>query len=192
MKTVYSIILTLCFSLVCKAQKDWKKVSDSIAMINRAKADLVLKQFDTIHAPKLLYSIEDRYFYVIIKDTPCYKEYYAALDSLGNLRNVHRVKSEIQTRKQKKQQKQYRELIQKAEPIFDLSKYRQDLITLIPDAKVLSGRPSYFVIKDTNKKRYGEYSLPSLTAPLPINTSLWVYLVRRLSDEIAIDSKTAQ
>ncbi len=72
MKTVYSIVLMLCLSLVCKAQKDWKKVSDSIAVINRAKADIVLEQFDTIQTPKLLYSIEDRYYYLIIKDTILY------------------------------------------------------------------------------------------------------------------------
>ncbi|MDR0195385.1 MAG: hypothetical protein LBI73_09700 [Myroides sp.] len=191
MKTAYSIILILCFSFVCKAQNERKTVSDTMAMVSRNKADAVLKHFDTIKAPKILYSLEDKYYYLIIKDTPCYKEYYVALDSLSRISKILSIKVEEKNRKQRKQQEQYRKLLSKAEPIFDLSKYHTHLITQIPDAKMEAGRPSYFVVKDIDGKRYGEYSLSSLTVPFPINTNLWAYLVKKLSDEIALDIKTS-
>jgi len=116
-------------------------------MISRAKADMVLQHFDTVQAPKLLYSMEDRYFYLIIKDSPCHKEYYVALDSLGDIRKINLVKAETKTRKQLKQQEQYRKLLSEAEPVFDLSRYHTNFITRMPDAKYIRGVPSYFVVK---------------------------------------------
>jgi hypothetical protein len=189
MKIIYSINLILCFSLVCQAQNNWQKKSDSLAMISRTKADAVLQYFDTIQAPKLLYSMEDRYFYLIIKGAPCYKEYYVALDSLGNIERMHLIKTEAKTKKQRKQQEQYRKLLSEAEPVFDLSRYHTDFITRMPDAKYIRGVPSYFVVKDVDGKRYGEYCLSSLTLPLPIDAKLAGYLIRRLSDEAARDNK---
>lgn len=189
MKTAFSIILILCFSHICKAQEDWKKTTDSTAIVSRTKADEVLKHFDTIPAPMILYSLEDKYYYLIIKDTSCYKEYYVALDSLGGVDKMRFVKAETKIMKQRRQEEQYRNLLLEAEPIFDLSKYHTDFITNVPDAKMMSGKPSYFVVKDIDGKRYGEYRLSAATAPLPINVNLWAYLIRRLSDEVAKDNK---
>lgn len=189
MKTANSIILMLCFSLICKAQNDREKEApDSMAVVSRAKADEVLKHFDTIPAPMILYSLEDKYYYLIIKDTPCYKEYYVALDSLSGVDKMRFVKAETKTRKQRRKEEQYRDLLLEAEPIFDLSKYHTDFITNVPDAKMVSGKRSYFVVKDIDGKRYGEYRLSAATAPLPINVNLWAYLIRRLSDEVFKDN----
>lgn len=161
-------------------------------MVSRTKADEVLKHFDTIQAPKILYSFEDIYYYLIIKDTPYYREFFISFDSIGVISKVRPVIVQVKTWKQRKQQKQYRELLLKAEPIFDISKYHTGLITKIPDAKIVEGKPSYFVMVDVDNKRYGEYSLSAISMPLPINTSLWVYLVRRLSDEIAMELNAPQ
>ena len=187
MKTAYFIILIQCFSLVCKAQEDKENIVDSLALVSRAKADVVLKNFDTIQAPKILYSLDDKFYYMIIKDTPCDKEYYVVLDRLGEIEKMRLVKAETKNRKQRKQQKQYRKFLSEAQPIFDLSKYHKEFITTVPDAKMVVGKPSYFVVKDIDGKRYGEYSLSSLTAPLPINIYLWAYLFRKLLDEVARD-----
>ena len=67
MKAAYSIILMLCFSLVCKAQEDRGNIADSMAMVSRTKADKVLQLFDTIVAPKLLYSLDNKYFTSLLK-----------------------------------------------------------------------------------------------------------------------------
>ena len=136
-----------------------------------------------------MYSLEDKYYYLIIEDTFCYKEYYIALDSLSRISKILSVKVEVKNRKQRKQQEQYRKLLSEAEPVFDLSKYHAELITQIPDATMVAGKPSYFVVKDIAGKRYGENSLSSISAPLPINKNLWMYLVTKLSNEVARDTK---
>lgn len=99
MKAAYSIILMLCFSLVCKAQEDRGNIADSMAMVSRTKADKVLQLFDTIAAPKLLYSLDNKYFYVIIKSNLCYQEYYVALDSLGRIDKMRSCKSRNKNQK---------------------------------------------------------------------------------------------
>ncbi len=67
MKKVIILFLVLCSSF-CWAQSSWKKMSDSLAMLSRAKADKVLIYFDTLKSPKLLYSVLDKNYYVLIKD----------------------------------------------------------------------------------------------------------------------------
>lgn len=184
MKLAYLIVLMTCFSNICTAQEDWVKVSDSMAMVSRTKADIVLEHFDSDKAPKILYSLENKYFYIIIKDSPRYKEYFVTIDDLGKIKEVCSVRSETNTNKQRRQQKQYQKLLLKAEPIFDFTNYSTDYITKMPEAKYVRGRSSYFVLKDEKGKRYGEYLLPALTTPLPIDMNLWAYLVKKLSDEI--------
>jgi hypothetical protein len=184
MKESYSIILILFFSFVSKAQENWERATDSMAMFSRNKALMVLNHFDTINAPKILYSLENKYFYLIIKGVPLYKEYYIMLDSSNNIEKIYLVKAKD---KIKKRQKQYKKLLLKAEPIFDLNKYHTNFVTSVPNAKIAAGRQSYFVIQDVDKKRYGEYSLSTITTPLPIDINLWAYLVQKLSNEMAIN-----
>ena len=76
MKMLYLIILLMFFSFVCEA-KDKESISDSIEIVSQIKADKVLSAFDSIKAAKLLYSIEDKYYYVIIQvSTLYYKEFF--------------------------------------------------------------------------------------------------------------------
>lgn len=181
---VYILILFIVSFAEHNAQTIWEKKRDSLALISRNKADKVLEQFSQINYPKLLYSMEDKYYYLIIGDIP-YKEYYIELDDIGNINKVRCIKSlQPKNRKQRKLQKQYQKLLAEAEPVFDLNRYHTEFITKIPDAKIVSGGLSYFVLKDIDGKRYGEYYLSSITLPLPINSNLWVYLIRRLSNEI--------
>ena len=66
------IILLLCISEFCYSQN--LQYADSMS---RAKADIVLSHFDSIHVSKLLYSIDDKYFYILLNDDLCCKEYIA-------------------------------------------------------------------------------------------------------------------
>lgn len=185
MKTIWFIFLHVYFSLVCKAQSDWEKVSDSSAMISRAKADKILSYFDTLRKPKLLFSLEDKYYYLIAKDTPCYKEYYIETDSLGEVVQSRFLdEKKIMGKKQQKQAKQYQKLLCEGTP-FNLSQYHTGYITRMPEAKYISGKSTYFVVKDIAGKRYGEYRLSAITMPSLINKNLWSYLLRRLSEETA-------
>jgi hypothetical protein len=149
------------------------------------KADYVLSNFDTVTADKILYSIEDEYYYIVINRQSYYDEYYLVLDTTNKIKTVKLLEKNIKTRKQRRQQKQYEQILKDAEPVFDLSKYHTDYITNIPDAECCTfGRRTYFVIKDRDGKRYGEFNLFMPVLPSPIYLNLWIYLVRRLSEQI--------
>ena len=187
MKMLYLIILLMFFSFVCEA-KDKESISDSIEIVSQIKADKVLSAFDSIKAAKLLYSIEDKYYYVIIQvSTLYYKEFFISLSDNGDIDEIRLILYEDSTRRKRKQNRQYKELLSKAEPIFTFDKkLSNDYITRIPNAKYIGERYSYFVLKDLNNVKYIEYRLPVITFPSPISAYLLAYLIRRLSDEIKL------
>ena len=119
---------------------------------------------------KLLYSFENKDFYVVLKNENNHTEYYVSLD--GN--DVRKIRS-LKTKK--KDQK----LLSDA---FNFANYHTNFITNIPDAKYIWGKDSYFVVKDSTGKRYGEYSLAALTLPLSIDGALAGYIIRKLGEEI--------
>src|SRR5690606_21402352 len=166
----YFILPMFLFSVACQGQGG-KEGPDSLALASRAKADKVLDQFDSLSGSKILYSLKDQNYYVIIQKGNKYREYYVSLDSLGRTEEIQSLKS----------RKEDRKLLSQA---FELDKYRSEFITRMPDATYVRGVPSYFVIKGQDGKRYGEYSLSSLTLPPPIEGGLYAYLTRRLSEEM--------
>lgn len=189
MKNVWFTIFLFYFSITTNSQSDWKKVSDSMAMISRGKADRIFSIFDSIIMPKLLYSFEDKYYFLIIKDTPFYKEYYIEADSLGDVVQLRFMNyNKLKLKKQRKQAEQYKKLLNEGNP-FNLNQYHTDYILRVPDAKYITGKPTYFVVKDIESKRYGEYRLSAITVPSPINQSLWIYLFRRLGEELERNTK---
>ncbi len=188
MKQLNLIFLLLCFSTFCKGQLKEKNVTDSILLASRAKADKVLKYFDDLKTSKILYSLDDRYFYLIFNDTPFYKEYYVALDRLGNVEKIRNLTTEKKTYTEQRKNAENLKLIADAEPIFDLSRYNTlDSMSSIPNIKHSSGRYSYFVIQNKDGKIFGEYRLSAITSPFPINENLWMFFVQKLSEEISKD-----
>jgi len=194
MKKTASICLTLCIACFSFAQDDWEATSDSLALESRAKADIVLSSFDTISGKKILYSLQNRDYFIIFQQDNCYKEYIVRVDSVCNILTIKDIDNdkEIEKLKAKKfpsrsNRKFLKRLLQERQTIrdaFDTSQYSTEFITSMPNATYYEGAPSYFVMKDDNNKRYGEYKLPSLTAPCPINPYLWVYLLRTLIENI--------
>ncbi|MGP1464880.1 hypothetical protein [Prevotella koreensis] len=195
MKKIAIICFTFCISCFCYAQDDWKRVTDSLELESRVKADIVLSKFDTISGKKILYSLLDRDYYIIFQQKNNYKEYFVRIDSICNVLTIKEVENykEIEKLKAKKFQSR-----NKRESLKHPQKDRQTIIdafnvnqysTSSPDATFFAGVPSYFVMKDENNKRYGENRFSSLTAPCPINTDLWLYLIKKLIkniDEITI------
>jgi hypothetical protein len=191
-------IVTICFILgivfLSYAQNDWKAISDSLALESRAKADIVLSKFDTISGEKILYSLQDRDYYLIFKQDSCYKEYVVKVDSVCNILSIKEVekdkeKEELKAKRflsrgSRKQLKRLLEERQIVKDAFDTSQYSSEFRTSMPNATYVAGVPSYFVMKDENDKRYGEYSLSSITIPCPINPDLWAYLLRTLSENM--------
>ena len=194
MKKIATIGITLCINCFCYAQSDWKEISDSLALESRVRADIVLSKFDTISGKKILYSLLNKDYYIIFQLDNYYKEYIVTIDSIcnilvikevGNDKEIEKLKAKKflpkNKRKLLKQLKENREIISDA---FNANQYCTELITSLPNATYIAGVPSYFVMKDENNKRYGEYSLSSITTPCPINPNLWAYLIRKLSENI--------
>lgn len=187
-------IVIVCFILgiacFCFAQNDWKRISDSLSLESRAKADIVLSMFDTLYGKKILYSLQDRYYYIVFQLQNSYKECVIEIDSICNVVNIEELDSnkkikDLKTKRGyskngRKLLKQLEEDRQTIRDAFDISQYSTEFITSMPNATFIAGVPSYFVMKDENDKRYGEYSLSSMTFPCPINPILWIYLNRKL------------
>lgn len=191
-------IVTICFILgivfLSYAQSDWKAILDSLALESRAKADIVLSKFDTISGEKILYSLQDRDYCLIFKHDSCFKEYVVKVDSVCNILSLKKIEKdkEIELLKSKKflsrgSRKHLKRLLEERQMVkdaFDTSQYSPEFRTSMPNATYVAGVPSYFVMKDENDKRYGEYSLSSITTPCPINPDLWAYLIRTLSENM--------
>lgn len=157
--------------LSCNAQD--KSRNDSLVNASRARVDLVLQKL-AISSETLVYSIEDKYYYVAIKNECDYIERYVVLDSMGDIQKNTLLKTR---RKDKK-------ILKTA---FILENYSNDLSMDIPKASYVRGRTSYFVVRDKNHKRYGEYRLPVFSLPPPINKDVYGYIIKRLSQEMTKD-----
>ena len=179
-------IIISCFTLFCVcfcyAQYDWKAISDSLALESRAKADVVLSKFDTVSSKKILYSLLNKDYYIIIQTDNNYKEYVVSIDSVCNVLRIKEIDNnkKIDELKAKKNlSKSKRNLLKQLETdrqtikeAFNTNQYSIELITSVPNATYVSGIPSYFVMKDEHNNRYGEYSLSSITTPCPINPKI--------------------
>ena len=184
-KKIYLIIVLLISITYCNAQckKLYETESMETIVSSRKKADRLLELFRE-NAPKVLYSLEDCYYYLIIKASPHNKEYYIALDSLGEIQVLYLLSERTKTAKQKK----YEKLLLEAGSIFEPTYYKE--VSRSVETRIALGRPSYFVMKDASGKRFGEFCLSTLTVPLPINQALLTYLINRLSEEIHKDTKS--
>ena len=142
--------------------------------VSRARADILLSYFGNVQASKLLFSIEDKDFYVLLNEGSFLKEYVIIMDSLGNIINM---------KEPKKMTRQDKKLLKKLAP-FDLAKYDIGYITESSNAMDFTfGRLVYFVVKDNSGKRHGEFRsfMPAKTAP--IDLKLWAYIIRKLSEQ---------
>jgi hypothetical protein len=167
MKVIFTIILMVC-SLFCNAQSEQKigeeNRSFNLAMQSRGKADIVFNLFDTIYVPKLLYSIEDEHYIVVIKNAKSFSEYYIHMNPKGKIKKVCLLNN-LEDKS---------ELLIKG---FELEKYSSEF--LIDSRNILSAK-KYFVIKDKNGNRYGECSVLSLPF-VHIDENLSMYLAIRLT-----------
>jgi hypothetical protein len=194
MKKIYCILLLLCSIYYANAQ-DWHKI-DSLDSVSRHKADIVLSYFDTIQGKKLLYSLRDKDYYIIIEDCNKIREFNIKIDNDCNVIYLCKAKdayddymskygeeyAKYSKRKKRKILARFEKDKETVKNAFDLRQYHVGYITRWVNTKWTAGIPSYFVVKDINGRRYGELS--SITAPCPINPNLWIYLFRKLSEQI--------
>lgn len=182
MRTKNLIFALLLYPFLCVAQDQNHVELDSLAIQSRMKADNVLQLFDTIQSAKLLYSLDDKFYYIIVQTVPCYTEYYITLSDMGTIDKISYISNKSQSWKQRKQ---YKRMLTKAEPIFNFNRNKNSkFVTEMYNAKYSNGRMSYFVLKDAQGNRYTEYRLPTISSQLPIHMSLLAYLIMRISNEM--------
>lgn len=166
MKTI-AILILLVFPLLCYSQGMVTSL-DSKSKYSRAKADSVLRSFENFHVLKMLYSVRDSEYYVILKKGTTYEEYFVLAKELQTLKifSLNNEKPNLKIFKR----------------IFKLKKYHTGFITKMPNAKFIQGDLSYFVLKDQLGNRYGEFSLSFLTVPSPIDKKIYAYLTTKISE----------
>ena len=106
---------------------------------SRAKADIVLSKFDAISGEKILYSLQDRDYYLIFKQDSCYKEYVVKVDGVCNILSIKEVEKdkEIEELKAKRflsrgSRKQLKRLLEERQIVknaFDTSRYSPEFMT---------------------------------------------------------------
>lgn len=189
-----AIFFAICVAWSCYSQNERSSISDSLGLASRVKADIVLSKIDTTSRRKILYSLLDMNYLIIIKQDCRHKEYVLQVDSVCNILVIKEINDDdiIEKLKAKKylsrsSKKHLNRLLEDKriiEEAFNTSQYKAGFITSMPNATWIAGVPSYFVMKDENNQRCGEYSLSSITIPCPINPSLWAYLSRKLGDNL--------
>ena len=188
MRKIAIILICLLSFVYCYAERDWEAYRDSLLLISRAKADVVLSHFDTIYAPKILYSwtafcrmslsfTETRY-YVIIKNDNMFDEYFIITDSTDNILQFTKIDDAFKRCFHKRVKFKQEEVFAILVEAFDTNKYHTDFITYVPDATTLiyADGFSYFVLKDVAENRYGEFHLSTFIRPFPIDSHLHAYL----------------
>lgn len=192
MRKLATVCLSLFFICLLNAQSDRKVGNDSTILGSRIKANVVLSKLDTIYEKKILYSLLDRDYYIIIQTGEHYNEYIARIDSLCSITIFKKVENDKDferlkakkalTRKDRKRLKQLVEDRQTISDAFNTSQYSVISITSSHSATYITGVPSYFVMKDEDDKIHCEYSLSSIITPCPINPYLWAYLIKKISE----------
>ena len=87
MKRITTIFL-LFISCICPAQDEWERISDSLTYESRGKADVVLAKIRSKGKMVLLYSLQDKYYYVIIKQQNWYSEFYIIMNDISSALDI--------------------------------------------------------------------------------------------------------
>lgn len=173
---IFLCISVLLLTVTSIAQKVETETPDSVSLKSRAKADELLKNFQHVPAVKMLYSVSDIHYYLILREKKCLTEYYILTDSNGNIVEKRVVNSS-------------RRISKLLDEGLDIRNYDTTFITKVVNAKVVQGNPSYFVLKDIQGNRYGEFSLSVITIPIPISNELYHYLLSTLLKELSIEKR---
>lgn len=152
-----------------------------IEEIRRRDARYVLSYFDNQKVDKVLYSISDSLFYVILNTVD--KDEYIVQKS----GKVLKVKKTSLYDYSGKKLKRMRKLYEEAQPIFDPSRYIHGTVNWLPSDKNTIGYPAqrnYFQYVNAENKLILEYNVVEMDDNCQfLNPKLSAYLYKRLYDE---------
>ena len=179
MKKIALIIYVLLTSILCFGQDT---ELDKTFLNSRNSADSILRHFSEIKGPKMLYSINDIYYYVIIKSgIDDFQEYYVKKDSSNVL--INKVSNVFLEKKVKrKTKKYYSDVKNEIIKTFTLGS-SLDFTSSISNARFnfCDSKTIYYVLKDENGNNHDEIKL-SLEDSLKIfNPILSTYFIKQLA-----------
>ncbi len=160
-------LLLLAFLSACSAQKKADNISIEMS------EDIINNNFKSDEGKKrLLFSISDKWYLVIVQQEGQYEEYYLEVDSSGTKKSlIDEIKSPSV-------------ILDKA---FDIKLYSKNYIDYTSDKEyeLTQGNKTYFVLKNELNEKYGEFSLSVVIKPTPINKEVYNYLVTKLMRQIS-------
>lgn len=160
--------VTFYGTIVCNAQ-----LIDVADSISRQKADEVLIKYFNPYLKTnkiLLFSISDMTYYVVLEKKSSYEEYILKLDSAKSSAGPVLVSSV----------KKPKAILRKA---FCTDIYHKGYVTRVENPELQQGNLSYFVLRDVNGDRFGEYRESVIIKPVPINKKVYSYLLSRITSE---------
>ena len=126
MRKLATVCLSLFFICLLNAQSDRKVGNDSTILGSRIKANVVLSKLDTIFGKKILYSLLDRDYYIIIQTGEHYNEYIARIDRLCSITTFKKVENDKDFERLKakkaltrKERKRLKQLVEDRQTISD-------------------------------------------------------------------------
>ena len=155
----------LLSSINCRSQ-----ILSNADSISRSMADDVLKTYYNQYLKKnrlLLFSVSDEIYYVILEKGHVYEEYFLKLDS----KKTSKPKLVCSTKKPNN-------LLSKA---FLPDTYHKGYVTHVENAELQQGNLSYFVLRDINGDRWGEYRESLIIKPPPIDPEIYSYLLKKVA-----------
>ena len=157
-KLILSFISILSFCL-CFAQAN---IRDSLLRVSRAKADFVLSALDSLQGRKMLLSLRDKEFYIIILSEDRLHEFYVTAEDSTSIDFIAEIdhNEEINALKQKKHltRREKRYLKRLEDNVQTVINGFNTKVALPPDEEITwrsAPNPSYFVLKDNESEIAG-------------------------------------
>lgn len=172
MKKIFFTFSLIFLFFSCSAQQ---KATINEQVDSRTIADSILKvSFKDVSSEILLLSISDKWFLIIVNNKNNYEQFFVQINSKNII--------------QKKMNG-----ILKPDPIldkaFDLNQYDKNFKDFnsveYKDYRLAQGNETYFVLKDKQNNRFGEFNLSVIIDPTPIGKDIYYYLVSKLLNEVS-------
>jgi hypothetical protein len=170
---VMKTILLLYISLLLSSFTFFES-KQSLENISRKKAAYVTESTNLKNTlkdkPTLLFSINDKWYYLVVKNQGELYEYLAILDSKNQLEYLESCIIENP-----------KDFLVNA---FSKELYRKEFTDLNAEFykdgyEISNGNPTYFYFKDKEGKLYGESKLTTIINPIPIDSKLYYHMLMK-------------
>ena len=160
-----AFLLNLSIGVGNDTAGDWTFTPDSIATVSHCKADEVLQIFDSFKGNKVIYSLNNKYYFVVIYDRKKnkYNEFVASADANGKLNGVDEITCIEGNRIIYGEPRNAKHRKKALERFFREKKFSSNYITWAMLSGIFFCQTSYHYLSviDKDKNRILEYCVPT-------------------------------